>query len=114
MKALVLYASSRDAVNDAGASVTYSNVAVIPLEATAADRKDEAGFRPMELRANREPAIQLREAIRSAGPLVCELDLVPQIFGKNQSLQLVAAQPLARLEQLKLTPTRIALAKTPT
>lgn len=110
MKALVLWATSRGTTNDAGAVVVYSNVAFQSLTAKN-DEKNEAGYRPVEVRANQGVAEQLREAIRSQGPLVCDLELIPQIFGKQQSLQLVAATAIAKLDQINYGPQAITVKK---
>lgn len=107
MQAVVLWASSRDTTNDKGENVNYSNVAVIPLEAAKDDRKAEGGYRPIEFRCDRDTAISLRDAVRSAGPLVAELELVPEIFGKMQSLRCTSAKAIAKLEQVKITPRSI-------
>lgn len=106
MKALVVYASSRMAA-DTGA--IYADVSFLPM--TSDETASGVGFKPISVRSVPKVAEQLRELIRGAGPHICELDLVPLVFGKQQSLELRDAKVLVPCAQVALTAKEIVLRK---
>jgi hypothetical protein len=100
MLGLVQFARS-NTNKDTGA--VYSSVEFIPLTPSPAENVDEAGYRSISVRSAVEPCLALRKAIRESGPLVAELELVPMIFGKTQTLELRAAKLVAPLDKLAFT-----------
>lgn len=84
----------------------YANVIYLPMNSSL-DKNDEAGLRGIEVRSDPAPALELIKAIKIAGPVVCELELEPQVFGKNQSLQLRAAKVVAQSDKIGFTPEGI-------
>lgn len=106
MKGLVIYASSRMST-ETGA--VYADVSFLPL--TSDENASSVGFKPISVRSVPKVAEQLRELIRGAGPHVCELDLVPLVFGKQQSLELRDAKVLVACNQVSLTAKEIMLRK---
>lgn len=100
MLGLVVFARSN---TNSETGAVYSNVHYLPLTAAGKDRKDEAGLRPIELRSDVEPCLQIREVLWQKGPVVCELEVVPEIFGRSQSLRLTAVKVMATCDRVRLT-----------
>lgn len=103
MLGLVLYARS-NTNKDTGA--VYANVSFLPLQATK-ERKDEAGSRPIEVRSDVTPCHQLREVLWEKGPVVADLELIPEVFGKSQSLRLTGVKVLVACDRVRLTPNGV-------
>lgn len=101
MQVLVTYASCRESAKKPG--TFYPNVEYVQLAGVDKQKRDEAGWKTLAIRAEASVAMQLMEVLKTTGPVVCDVDLQPLIFGQNKDLMIVAARPLATADKVIIT-----------